>query len=251
MKKLKVIAWATRNICRIYEVNVWWLRVKKFNNKIFKVRTMGQGETVERILHAAGILFAERGFAETSLRTITGMAEVNLAAVNYHFGSKKSLIQAVFANFLNPFCMFLEAEIDRVEAEKDKQHTVDDLLECIKRALVLTTEKTGVSTQRITRLLSLGYMQSQEHLRKFIVANFGHTYARFTNLLRDTVPDMDPVTFYWHLYFMLGAAVFTLSSFDSLKAILSDNWEADSEIDSVLSLMIPSLSSILKQTEDA
>lgn len=211
---------------------------------------MGQGETVERILHAAGILFAERGFAETSLRTITGMAEVNLAAVNYHFGSKKSLIQAVFANFLNPFCAFLEAEIDRIEAD-NSVHTVENLLECVKKALVLTTDSTGISMQRITRLLSLGYTQSQEHLRKYIVANFGQTYTRFTNLLRDTVPGMDPIAFYWQLYFMLGAAVFTLSSYDSLKAILNENYKTDCELNSVMNLMIPSLSSILKKTENA
>ena len=55
---------------------------------------MAQSETVERILDAAEQLFAEKGFAETSLRLITSKAGVNLAAVNYHFGSKKALIQA-------------------------------------------------------------------------------------------------------------------------------------------------------------
>ena len=54
---------------------------------------MAQSETVERILDAAEQLFAEKGFAETSLRLITSKAGVNLAAVNYHFGSKKALIQ--------------------------------------------------------------------------------------------------------------------------------------------------------------
>lgn len=64
---------------------------------------MAQSDTVDRILDAAEELFADRGFAETSLRMITSRAKVNLAAVNYHFGSKKSLIQAVFARFLTPF----------------------------------------------------------------------------------------------------------------------------------------------------
>ncbi|TVP55269.1 MAG: TetR/AcrR family transcriptional regulator, partial [Halomonadaceae bacterium] len=64
---------------------------------------MAQSETVDRILDAAEELFAERGFSETSLRMITSHARVNLAAVNYHFGSKKALIQAVFARFLTPF----------------------------------------------------------------------------------------------------------------------------------------------------
>ncbi|HCH31325.1 MAG TPA: TetR family transcriptional regulator, partial [Oceanospirillaceae bacterium] len=51
--------------------------------------------TIDRILDAAEVEFAAHGFVETSLRTITTKAKVNLAAVNYHFGSKKGLIQAV------------------------------------------------------------------------------------------------------------------------------------------------------------
>ena len=53
-------------------------------------------ETKERILDAAERLFADEGFAATSLRQITAEAGVNLAAVNYHFGSKESLLTAVF-----------------------------------------------------------------------------------------------------------------------------------------------------------
>ncbi len=68
---------------------------------------MAQSDTVERILDAAEILFAEKGFSETSLRLITSKAQVNLAAVNYHFGSKKSLIQAVFSRFLGHFASVL------------------------------------------------------------------------------------------------------------------------------------------------
>ncbi|MEN1409542.1 transcriptional regulator PsrA, partial [Pseudomonas aeruginosa] len=83
---------------------------------------MAQSETVERILDAAEQLFAEKGFAETSLRLITSKAGVNLAAVNYHFGSKKALIQAVFSRFLGPFCASLEKELDRRQA-KPEAHT--------------------------------------------------------------------------------------------------------------------------------
>ena len=49
--------------------------------------------TKKRILDAAEELFAERGFAHTSLRTITAKAQVNAAAVNYYFGSKDVLIE--------------------------------------------------------------------------------------------------------------------------------------------------------------
>src|SRR5690554_7975585 len=78
---------------------------------------MAQSDTVDRILDAAEELFAERGFSETSLRMITSKAKVNLAAVNYHFGSKNALIHAVFARFLTPFSATLETAFDELEAK--------------------------------------------------------------------------------------------------------------------------------------
>ena len=80
---------------------------------------MAQKETVERILDAAEVLFAERGFSETSLRTITSAAGVNLAAVNYHFGSKKALIQAVFERFLDPLVVEIERRIEQINQDSN------------------------------------------------------------------------------------------------------------------------------------
>ncbi|HYQ38579.1 MAG TPA: helix-turn-helix domain-containing protein, partial [Pseudomonas sp.] len=89
---------------------------------------MARSETVERILDAAQQLFAERGFTETSLRMITARAGVNLAAVNYHFGSKEALIQAVFVRFLGPFCQGLERELDQ---RRGQDATLEELLELL------------------------------------------------------------------------------------------------------------------------
>ena len=52
--------------------------------------------TKDRILGAAEELFAQYGFAGTSLRQVTSRADVNIAAVNYHFGSKENLVNEVF-----------------------------------------------------------------------------------------------------------------------------------------------------------
>ncbi len=58
--------------------------------------------TKERLLDSAEHLFSRRGFSATSVRQITAEANVNLAALNYHFGSKEQLISAVFARRLGP-----------------------------------------------------------------------------------------------------------------------------------------------------
>ncbi len=53
------------------------------------------GDTRARLLAAAGELFAERGYAGTKMRDIAARARVNVAAGNYHYGSKKALYLAV------------------------------------------------------------------------------------------------------------------------------------------------------------
>ena len=80
---------------------------------------MGQSNTQKKILDAAEHLFAKEGFHSTSLRMLTREAGVNLAAVNYHFGSKEELIKAVIERRLLP--------LNRLRI--DKLHGVKELAE--------------------------------------------------------------------------------------------------------------------------
>jgi AcrR family transcriptional regulator len=213
---------------------------------------MAQSDTVERILSAASALFAERGYSETSLRTITSTAGVNLAAVNYHFGSKKELIQAVFGRFLAPFCKLLDEELDKLLAKYNDGETsasVDELLEVLFRTLLTSTAAMGERPSQFMKLLGLAYTQSQDHLRHYIIGEFGQYYSRFTGLLEQANPNISPVTFYWRLYFILGASVFTLSSYDPISNILKTDYGQESTIENTVSLLVPSLSAML-QCED-
>lgn len=211
---------------------------------------MSQSDTVTRILEAAAALFAERGYAETSLRTITSTANVNLAAVNYHFGSKKALIQAVFAQFLDPFCARLEAELDRREAlHPQRTLSVDELIDILYSTLLNVMGEQEGSANQFMRLLGLAYTQSQEHLRHFIIAQYGNHYSRFTGLLRTAMPEVKPEVFYWRLYFMLGASVFTLSSFESINNILKADFNTDSSISEVVGLLTPAVTGMLNSAD--
>jgi AcrR family transcriptional regulator len=205
---------------------------------------MTQTDTVSRILDAAEVLFAERGFTETSLRTITSTAGVNLAAVNYHFGSKKELIQAVFERFLTPFTQSLVGELDRREA-MDEPLNAEVLLDSLYRVAMASLEREGRDPQRFMRLLGLAYTQYQGHLRRFIVSRYGDSYRRFAGLLSKALPGLDPVTFYWRLYFMLGATIFTLSSFDAIEAILKEDFGAESSLQETLERLVPAAAAML------
>src|SRR5690606_38125841 len=71
-----------------------------------------QFSTKDRILSAAEELFAQHGFSGTSLRQVTGRADVNIAGVNYHFGSKENLVNEVFRRRMD------EMSAQRLEALK-------------------------------------------------------------------------------------------------------------------------------------
>ena len=85
-------------------------------------------DTSQSIVRAAEVLFAENGFAETTVRQITAKAGVNLAAVNYHFGSKKGLVQAVAEKFLGPLCEQIESSLAERLSASDHRVTLEEAL---------------------------------------------------------------------------------------------------------------------------
>lgn len=176
---------------------------------------MSRSATRERILDAAEVLFAEKGFAETSLRAITSRAGVNLAAVNYHFGAKEALIQSVFERFLDPFCDELARQLDAQADNAD----LDQLLELVTRTALRVHRNDPHRLGILFRLAGLAYTQAQGHLRVFLGDRYGQVFRRFTTLLAGAAPDLPPVVLFWRAHFSLGAAMFALSGLDSLRAI--------------------------------
>ncbi|MEH6501062.1 MAG: TetR family transcriptional regulator [Pseudoalteromonas distincta] len=203
---------------------------------------MAQSETVERILDAAEQLFAEKGFAETSLRLITSKAGVNLAAVNYHFGSKKALIQAVFVRFLNPFVASLEQELDRHQREGGLDDlSLEQLLEMLVRQALSVKPRSGNDLSTFMRLLGLAFSQSQGHLRKYLSEIYGRVFQRYMQLVLAAAPQLPARELFWRVHFMLGSAAFTMSSLKALRAIAESEFEVHTGIDDVLKLMVPFL----------
>lgn len=202
---------------------------------------MAQSETVERILDAAEQLFAEKGFAETSLRLITSKAGVNLAAVNYHFGSKKALIQAVFSRFLGPFCASLEKELDRRQALTDHKPTLEELLVMLVDQALSVKPRSGNDLSIFMRLLGLAFSQSQGHLRRYLDEMYGKVFRRYMTLVYEAAPRIPPLELFWRVHFMLGAAAFSMSGIKALRAITENDFGVSTSIEQVMRLMVPFL----------
>lgn len=209
---------------------------------------MSQADTVTRILDSAEQLFAEKGFSETSLRMITTRAKVNLAAVNYHFGSKKDLIQAVFARFLTPFCHKLDKELNALVASNE-QPNLHDVLGVLANTMLTGVHLTGNANKLsvFMRLLGLAYTQAQGHLRRFLRENYNETYSRFILYLRNAHPELSPREIFWRIHFAIGACVFTMSSIEVLREMAVADTAEDSSIDDIMRQLIPFLAAALER----
>jgi AcrR family transcriptional regulator len=202
---------------------------------------MAQSETVDRILDAAEMLFAERGFSETSLRQITSKAGVNLAAVNYHFGSKNALIQAVFARFINPFSRILRERLENA-ARADSKLSLEVLLGIVTTSIIQVPARTHEGLSVFMRLLGLAYTQSQGHLRRYLEQQYSAEFRLFMRLLREATPDLTPVERFWRIQFMLGATAFTISSTDALSSILEKEMGVATPVEQIINELVPFLS---------
>lgn len=205
---------------------------------------MAQKDTAKSILNAAEELFSEKGFAETSLRNITTKAGVNLAAVNYHFGSKKELIQAVFARFLGPFSESLKQQLEQLETGlPGKVPDLQTLLMILSQTALLAGRDSPRRLGIFMRLLGLAYTQGQGHLRRFLQREYGDVFKSYMRLMSAATPELSDEDRFWRIHFMLGATVFTLSTADSLTAMAEHDLGKGSDITQVIGKLIPFLAS--------
>ena len=174
---------------------------------------MSQPDTKERILDAAEQLFGEHGPSDTSLRAITATAGVNLAAVNYHFGSKEKLIEAVLSRRLEPVNRKRLDLLDQLE-EGGKQVELEDLLRVFVRpALELSNDPdAGVFCTRL-----VGRMQGDPsaQVRDIFKDQFKEVAERFLPAFAKACPHLGRGEVMWRVFFVIGAMAHTLmDSFD-------------------------------------
>ncbi|MPY24094.1 TetR/AcrR family transcriptional regulator [Shewanella psychropiezotolerans] len=200
-----------------------------------------RSDTKTRILDAAEKLFAERGFSETSLRLITSKAEVNLASVNYHFGSKKELIRAVLARYLDVFMPAASSEIVSLQSS-DKDASLNDIFSTLVKPLLDLNQLRSEGTRTFLQLLGRGYIESQGHLRWFITTHYGDHLTQFVKAVADSAPHIPPAEMFWRLHFTLGTVVFTMASADALTEIAAADFGEHNDIEAVIRKVIPYLS---------
>jgi AcrR family transcriptional regulator len=223
------------------------LKVSQSSRRIPATRSRAQSDTRERILSAAEALFMERGFAATSLREITSRAQVNLAAVNYHFGSKEELIRAVFARHLGPLNQARVAYLDGLQAQARGQAlTPERIIEAMVAPVMQASRDPLRGGARFLRLLGRAFSEPSATVRDCLPKQYREVVVRFKEALVRALPHLPEQELVWRMHFMFGAMSYAMAGNDALQLISTCDVEGAEDAQAIICRLVPFLTAGLQ-----
>jgi AcrR family transcriptional regulator len=160
-----------------------------------------RGDTKTKILDVAEELFGLKGFEGVSLRDITTEAGVNLAAVNYHFQTKESLIGAVIARLMEPLNLRRLEMLDSY----GEGATVEEILDAFLRTVMESSEQERLGTL-FGRVLSHPELLSE----KVFKMHLSPLAVRFRAAFGRALPGLTEEDVAWRVTFSIGVMTHTL-----------------------------------------
>ena len=178
----------------------------------------GVEETLQSILDAAEMLFAENGIEGTSVRSVLATAGANVAAVHYHFGSKERLVEEVFRRRAEKIANERLAGLRAALADPDP----DGKLERILRAFLVsgfTGGDTPESASRFARLRARISTEDSDLARRLLSESFDTSSHEFIAAIAETLPSLDETQIGWRFHAMLGVMVYTMANPGRIQAL--------------------------------
>jgi AcrR family transcriptional regulator len=204
---------------------------------------MPSDRTRASILEAAERLYADRGFSDVTLRDIVAAAGVNLAAVNYHFGSKDELIAELFVSRSIATNRERLNELKAAEAAGGGRADIDAIL----RALVGPTLRgcLGPESERsaAARFMIRASIESVPPIRRIKNREIDHL-RKFAAAMRRSLPDCSDTDLYWGLHFALALAHQTIRDSERLTKLSEGKCDLDDVagvIDRIVAILVVAL----------
>jgi len=168
---------------------------------------MGQPDTKKSILDAAEKLFSRQGFSSTSLRVLTKEAGANLAAVNYHFGSKEKLIKAVIERRLLPLNRLRIEKLQNVKQRAEEEKRLPGVREVLMAFIEPTFafRKSGKGAQNFITLIGRSFSEPEGIVREIFLDLVRPVFQLLHDLLCVALPQVPRDVIFGRLHFTLGA----------------------------------------------
>jgi len=196
------------------------MALKNIKNADYKTKNGDLANDVEnRLLDAAEKLFAEQGFDATSVRNLTTEAGCNIAAVNYHFGSKELLYKAMFRRHLERVFSLHKENIKK--AMSSENPTVEKLIEMLVRpTFEHSPQKHGqIPMLKLTIRESLNPQFKKEFMALEIVKDF---LSKIQEALLVLFPRLNPEKAMLCVFSLEGLVIHPLLFGDFYHDIISD-----------------------------
>lgn len=195
-------------------------------------------DTATRIQDVAERLFVEHGFEATSLRMITQQAEVNLAAVNYHFGSKDALFESVFMRRLAPLISGCLAELDELEQQGGKPE-VEDLVKSFIRPCLALSKDPSRGGALFVRLLSRTLVENHRQLREVISQQYSVFVQRYSVAFQKALPELGTEDLAWRMHFAFSVMFNAFAGNDVLKIFVRSQIVSARDPDMIVKHLVP------------
>jgi AcrR family transcriptional regulator len=194
--------------------------------------------TPDRILDAAERLFALRGFHGVSVREITSAADVDVALVNYHFGSKMDLYTEVLARrsqLLNEERLDMLAEARR--AAQPGPASIESVINAFTYPLLNRSARGGAGWKSYFAIIAQ-VNNSPEFGGVLMTKHFDPVVQQFIDALRESLPGADDRDIFWAYHFLSGALTLTFAETGRIDN-LSHGLCRSSDLDSVHERLVP------------
>jgi AcrR family transcriptional regulator len=162
-------------------------------------------DTRSRILDVAEQLFSEQGFDRVSIRDITRKARVNLASINYHFGSKEDLIAAIFERRVVPVNEARIAALDAVEQSSKKNPKLEKILEAFIRPTVQCSFNAPEGEKAFSKLFGRCLSEPNPEIETLLKRQFEPLVERLDAALMKALPRLSRSEIFWCMKFTFGA----------------------------------------------
>lgn len=163
-------------------------------------------ETRGRVLDAAERLFAERGIEAVSIRDITRAAKANLAAINYHFGTKQDLVAEIFSRRLTPLNHKRLALLDAAEQKAGgKPARLEVILEALIRPAVEQAFACTCGSKTFMQLFGRCLSEPDAAVERLIHSHFEKIIQRFNAAILRALPRLSGQELFWRISFIGGA----------------------------------------------
>ena len=180
-------------------------------------------ETQIKILEAAEVEFADNGFNGASIRNITQRAGVNIASINYHFGSKESLFREMFHFRFDPIN---EVRLSRLREEQERREREPVPLELVIRLLVAPVFELMLSEAgpppRFVLAIARCLSEPLELFTRLGREIFQEVYEEFFAAIRDALPQADAEQVGLQLNFAISSMVGMLTHFSRIEQLVGD-----------------------------